>query len=801
MRNLVDSVCMGKGIIRNIQDFVQSLSCHVLLWLIVWINIVVPLTLEGQTWTNNGPFGGFITALAINPVDTNVVYAGTYGAGMFRSNNGGMNWDKINNGFPMRSNSTIGSPTEPSWRFGDYYPVTLVRVDPSNPSHIFVGTMGGGLTTSANMGESWNTINEGLPEEAVISDLWIHPEDPLICFCGTDYPSGGLYSTLNGGQYWALVDSVPSGATYRITSISHEPGNPDILYIGLDSAGEPGLSWGLLKSNDGGDNWEVVFDGFSICDLQIDPDNPQELWGVGYTGWGDFLLFFSSDQGSTWNAYPDEMDPWSWIIGLYADSDWYLYALYAPTDGSEIKLLKSTDHGETWNELSIVLPSLPGGIRVGCGPNVAANSIEPETIYFGTYVGVYKSNDGGESGGEQVNGMVNTYIYDVEVDSKDPTSLYAGGTQGLWKSIDEGDNWFRLNTALVNTIAIDPEHTDTVYWGGSELMRSYDGGQNWEGIADDILSGTGDVTAMEIHPDSSNTLFVSVYPSTVYKTNNWGDDWILSYSPGVGSFKISDIAIDRNDPNIIYFGASDNLTNHGFYRSTDGGLLWSKISDPGQVHSIALHPVSSEVIYITADGNLKISYNGGESFHLLAEDVQGHHIKKVFIDPLTPKHLLITTSSGVFFSTNDGETWISLVGPYDQRVNDVNYFSLINRIYIATNGGGVWRGDDVSLSTRESFQNSQVPEIVRLFPAYPNPFNSETVISFSLLHYKEVNIDIYNLSGQIIKNISHEIYPAGYYKVTWDGTNQKGMVMASGIYLVLLQSDSFLQIEKLSLIK
>ncbi len=202
-----------------------------------------------QTWDHTGSFGGHITALAVNPVDINIVYAGTYGAGIFKIMDGGNNWESFNSGFPAWQEPTIGSPTEPNWWFGNYYPITLLQFNPNNPRHIYAGTYGSGIAQSADAGFTWVKTNEGLPMDSVtISALWIHPNEPTRLFCVLRYPNGGLYHSADGGLSWARVSGVPSERTYSITTINHVPGDPSTLYVGITSAGEPNFSWGLLKS-------------------------------------------------------------------------------------------------------------------------------------------------------------------------------------------------------------------------------------------------------------------------------------------------------------------------------------------------------------------------------------------------------------------------------------------------------------------------------------------------------------------------------------------------------------------------
>lgn len=755
--------------------------------------------LQGQDWLRTGPPGAFITALTISPTDTSTVYAGTYGAGVFVTRDRGANWVPVNEGFPLLDDSTVGIPpgTSTFW-LHEFYPVTLLRSAPSNSSHIYAGTKGAGVFQSFDNGKTWDTTQEGLPFGAIPVDLWIDPQDASFVLSAMDYPNGGLFKSLDGGLTWEIVDGVPSGSTYQITSIVNEPDNPEIIYVGFMSAGEPELPWGLLRSPDRGEQWDIVFRDMPLFDLKIDPQEPKKLWGIGYTGLLQWMLFLSTDGGSSWAAFPDGSDPWVWVGMLYADHDWNLYTSEAYEPPWETPVVRKIEDEDTWMTLPISLPSSPMGIRNGYGPNMAANPLRSETIYFGTRPGVYRSDNGGQTAEIFPHGMTNTYTNDVEVNPQNPSVVYAGGSQGLWKSEDGGNSWIPLNTSRVTVVAIDPGHPDTLYWGGEGLERSYDGGKTWEDIYGDWYA---QITSIEVHPDDSNVLFVGVYPSSLYKTENWGDEWELSYAADFGSFSIRDIAIDKSNPEIMYFGSAGNMTNHGFYRSVDGGSSWSKVSDPGQVTSISIHPVYPETIYVAADGHINVSGNRGETFEQVHIEQQTGWISKIFIDSSAPSNLLITTMSGVFYSSIDGKSWDLLAGPYHPRVRDLGYSPLYKKIYLATHGDGVWVADGISLGLSDTGNDHLIPGTMGLLPPYPNPFNTSVLIPFFLSEKTTVSLAIYDIEGKLVANLADRSFPPGTNSLRWNGLTRNGVAAASGVYVIRFHSRQFEAAQKLLLLR
>lgn len=96
-----------------------------------------------------------------------------------------------------------------------------------------------------------------------------------------------------------------------------------------------------------------------------------------------------------------------------------------------------------------------------------------------------------------------------------------------------------------------------------------------------------------------------------------------------------------------------------------------------------------------------------------------------------------------------------------------------------------------------------LPTIHQLMANYPNPFNPETHIEYDLAGNSEfaTQILIYDLLGHQVRILVNEKQPAGHYRVTWDGTNDLGKKVSSGIYFYKLNSGSFVDIRKMTLLK
>ena len=93
------------------------------------------------------------------------------------------------------------------------------------------------------------------------------------------------------------------------------------------------------------------------------------------------------------------------------------------------------------------------------------------------------------------------------------------------------------------------------------------------------------------------------------------------------------------------------------------------------------------------------------------------------------------------------------------------------------------------------------PTAFHLSQNYPNPFNAETVIVFALPRSSDVKIGIFNILGQKVRDLVDERVSAGYKKVVWNGKNNEGKVVASGVYLYQLKAGTFTEAKRMILLK
>jgi hypothetical protein len=98
-------------------------------------------------------------------------------------------------------------------------------------------------------------------------------------------------------------------------------------------------------------------------------------------------------------------------------------------------------------------------------------------------------------------------------------------------------------------------------------------------------------------------------------------------------------------------------------------------------------------------------------------------------------------------------------------------------------------------------KEAQIPSTFALQQNYPNPFNAETVISYSIPVQSHVSLNIYNINGQKIRTLIDEVSQPGVYRVVWNGTNDEGKDLASGIFFYRFDAPGISFVKKLILLR
>src|SRR2546421_1116505 len=266
-----------------------------------------PALLKSLEWRSIGPFrGGRVVAVAGDPSDAQVFYFGSTGGGVWKTNDGGLHWENISDGFFKRA--SVGS----------------IAVSASDPNVIYVGmgeatirgnvSHGDGVYKSTDRGKTW--VYLGLENTRHIGKVQVHPHNPdLVYVAALGHAHGpnaerGVYRSQDGGKTWeqVLFRSDNAGAI----DLSMDPNNPRILYAAfwearrlphtLISGGEGS---GIFKSTDGGDTWKETTRSQGLptgllgkIGIAVSPAREGRVWAVIEAE--DGAVFRSDDGGDTW---------------------------------------------------------------------------------------------------------------------------------------------------------------------------------------------------------------------------------------------------------------------------------------------------------------------------------------------------------------------------------------------------------------------------------------------------------------------------------------------------------------------
>ncbi len=107
----------------------------------------------------------------------------------------------------------------------------------------------------------------------------------------------------------------------------------------------------------------------------------------------------------------------------------------------------------------------------------------------------------------------------------------------------------------------------------------------------------------------------------------------------------------------------------------------------------------------------------------------------------------------------------------------------------------------VIVSVEDDNKNGNVLSTYSLGQNYPNPFNPSTRISYTIPQAGNAAIKIYRVDGQLVKTLINGYHPAGRFETIWDGRNDFGQLVSSGVYFYKLQAGDFVQVKKMMLLK
>jgi photosystem II stability/assembly factor-like uncharacterized protein len=696
---------------------------------------------KAMKWRSIGPYrGGRVTAVTGIPSLPHTYYFGATGGGVWKSEDGGLDWKPLSDGF--FKTGSVGAIAVSDWDPNVVYVGMGEAPIRGNVSH------GDGMYKSTDSGKTWKHI--GLADTSQISRVRIHPRDPdLVYVAALGHIYGpneerGVFRSKDGGETWEkiLFRSDKAGAIDLIL----DPFNPRVLYAAiweasrtpysLTSGGEGG---GLFKSVDGGDTWTEISRNKGLpkgilgkIGVAASGAQRDRVWAIVEAKDGG--VFQSDDGGETWVKKNEDR--------RLRQRAWYYSRIYAdPKNANTVYVLntglyRSVDAGKTYTS-----------IRVPHGDNhdLWIDPGNPERMINGNDGGANVSYNGGVSWTAQDN-QPTAQFYHVTTDNSFPYKVYgaqqdnstvriASRTSG--GSIDKPD-WHSVGGGESGHIAPRHDNPDIVYagsYGGLITRWDYKTRQarvitawpenpmGWG--AKDLKYRYQWTAPIVVSRFDSNVLYHAA--QVLFKTTNEGQSWEV-ISPDLttndkskqqksgGPITCDDTSVEYyctifavaesfHDPNILWVGTDDGLV----HITRDGGKNWTNITPKGLAEWSLISMIEASTFdagraYLAVDRHelddfgpyMYKTEDFGRSWKKITNGLPGNtFVRVVREDPKREGLLYAGTETGVFVSFDEGAHWQSLqlnlpvVPIHDMVVKE-------DDLVVGTHGRSFWILDDLT---------------------------------------------------------------------------------------------------------
>lgn len=695
-------------------------------------------------WRSIGPFRGGRSNAGCGVIgDPMTYYMGTTGGGLWKTDDMGITWRNISDGF---------------FKTGS---VGAVAVAESDANVVYVGMgehairgvmthSGDGVYKSTDAGKTWKHI--GLEQTRHISRIVVDPKNPnvlLVAAQGALYgnsPQRGIYKSTDGGATWKNVLFVDdkTGAA----ELSMDMTNPRILYAALWEHGR--LPWkvisggpdsGLYKSTDQGETWEKMKEGLpeemGKMSIAVSRSNPEKVYALIESDSDKEAggLFVSTNAGKKWSRITNDhrllQRAW-YYIELFIDpkNEDTIYVLSAPA-------LRSTDGGKTWANLS--------GTH-GDYHDLWINPDHPNNFIISNDGGSAITFNGGKSWSTQSN-MPTAQFYRINVDNQFPYRIYGGQQDNSSVSIASRElasggittaSWTASAGGESAFLAFDPNNPKYVLGGsyqGTIEVLDIEAKASTNVMAAPIQYLGMDAKDIKYRFNWNAPIIWSKHePNTYYhgaqlllKTSDLGKTW-KEASPdltrnekdkqgkGGGPYTNEEVGAENygtlsyviespHEKGVILTGSDDGYV----YLTRDGGANWKNITPKGLaeclINAIEVSPHDKATIYIATTRykfndhtpGLYKSTDYGNTWTKIDNGIPANAFTRVVREDDVRKDLLFAgTELGLFLSWNGGKDWspfqlnLPVTPITDLRIHKGNLIA-------STSGRSFWVLDDLSV--------------------------------------------------------------------------------------------------------
>ncbi|MFO7524610.1 MAG: T9SS type A sorting domain-containing protein [Ignavibacteriaceae bacterium] len=767
----------------------------------------------GSTWSpmSDNESSLSMGAIAIDPVNPDIIYAGTgeatysgasyYGRGLLKSTDAGATWTNITTGLP----------------FSTYF--SRLKIRPNNNSQLLAALGNSGLYRSTNAGVSWTQIVSGRVDDVVFS-----PTGDTAFAVGSGI---SIRRSIDGGATFVTFGSTGLGSGTR-THFDLAQSNTSVMWAAVYSSGV-----NVFKSTNYGLNWTSVTmpSGFSGLAGQawydlyclINPKNHDKV----YIGTIDI---FRTENGSTFTN----------ITNGYSGGNVHVdqhFIFFHPNDENTIVscndggIWRSTNNGNSFINLNQNLtltqfyriaasPFLPSRILGGTqdngtqqtfsslswaaayggdGGEVCFNPLNSNFILGETqYNGVFRTTNGGSSWNSAQSGLDNgenaAWVGPI-IHHPTISGTFYTARQRVYKSTNNGGSWTAISinvngSSAVREMAQSKSNPNIMFaTSGSQVFKSSDEGATWSNVTSGLPNRT--ITSVYVHPTDSNQVFLTFSgfsTAKVYKSTNGGASW-MSIQGNLPDTPVNDILVftDSGAAANTYFAATDI----GVFVTDDNGVNWMEITD-GLPNTVIMHLDYSPVN------------------KMLRAGTHGRGVYEAFIDFTIPVELfafnavqisrkvLLNWSTATEINNSGFEVqrklknqeWevLTSIPGYGTTTEQKNYSYEDDFEFLPYNGRVLYRLKQIDFDGTYEYSDQVyvdvtfIPSETNLSQNYPNPFNPNTTIKYSLNTEGNVRVSIFNTIGQEIQELVSSNQSPGTYEVTWNAEQY-----SSGIYFYLFE--------------
>jgi photosystem II stability/assembly factor-like uncharacterized protein len=658
-----------------------------------------PATTPSQArriWQMTGPFGGDVASLAIDPRQSDRLFAGTHDGQLYRSTDGGVTWRRAKPGLRAAG-----------------YQLTVILFDRERPSVIYVGAKqikdarddvsGGSIFRSSDGGETWHEL-ETMKGRSVRGLVQSAQDGNVLAAAARD----GIYRTLDRGRTWQRITPASDPELTGFHSVAIDPRSIDTIY-----AGTWHLPW---KTTDGGVTWKRagsketgMIDDSDIFAIHIDESNPDTVYMSACSG-----IYSSLNGGAKWTKL--QGIPYTsrrtHVIYQHPTRPEVIFA--GTTEG----LWRTMDGGKTEKGWGLMTS------RRLIINSVAVHPDRPDRVYLGTDdFGILISNDGGESYEQSNAGFINRQVRAVLADRTERGRIYAGvifdGTNGgLFISEDGGISWQQSMQGMgvrdIYSLYQSETHPETIYVGTNHgLFRSDDHGRSWasvkrveEAVPESTQNGsepsnspsaTNGAVATRPRAATSQPAGVKRVVQTRSKASARQPAAKKGQPPAKKKPSTSKqasakkkpaappVAVPQPPPNglvdlqshifaLVPFTPRSESAVRGLLAATWDGLFFTEDERKGwrqlklelegrtssarlSITAVATSAHAPGVIFVGTEEGLFVSRDNGESFREVSLNDEPRRVRALAIDPRTAEMVYVGTANGFFRSTDGGRTW------------------------------------------------------------------------------------------------------------------------------------------------